>query len=180
MRNRMFDAVVIATADPTPAARTFATLVEGVVAGMVRRVTLLSAADGEGLSALADASGSRAALAVPVAAFGDALRGHLDTGHVIALEAGALLPADWPNRLKEELQRRGEPPPDAGLAFRPAALAARLRLHAALAARRRIPLRHGVLAPKAALLARGFDGVSAPAGGRWIIGRITVERTKGW
>ncbi len=176
----MFDAVVVSGSDPEPAARTFGTLVEGVVAGLVRRAVLLSAYDNEGLRALADAAGCRLAAALPTAHLGDAVREHVETDHVIALAAGALLPPDWPNRLRQDLQRRGAPPPDAGLAFRPDGLAARLHVAAALTGRRRVPLRYGVLAPKASLAARTFDGTHVPTGARWAMAQLTVERAVGW
>jgi hypothetical protein len=176
----MFDAVVIAGADAEPAARTFATLVEGVVDGMVRRATLASHDDTAGLRALADAAGCRIALGVSKGGFGDALEGNLETPHVIVLTAGALLPPDWPARLRQDLQRRGAPPPDAGLAFRPDGLVARLRVAAALTSRGRLPLGHGALTPVAALTGRGFDGASVPTGGRWAGAQLTVERAVGW
>jgi hypothetical protein len=180
MQHRMFDAVVIAGADAEPAARTFATLVEGVVEGVVRRATLVSHADNAGLRALADAAGCRTILGIARGGFGEALDGRLETAHVIALAAGALLPPDWPTRLRQDLQRRGPPPPDAGLAFRPERLAARLRVTAALTSRSRLPLGHGALAPRAALADRGFDGCSVRTGARWTSGQVTVERAAGW
>jgi hypothetical protein len=180
MQQGMFDALVITGADPEPAARSFATLVEGVVAGMIRRVVLMSTEDNAGLRALADASGSRIALGLPKTGFGEAARDHLETPHAIVLEAGALLPPDWPHLLRQELQRRGAPPPDAGLALRPDALAARLQLHLAMIGRRRASVSHGVLAPKTALVSRSFDGLHVETGPRWAMGRITVERAKAW
>ncbi len=180
MQHRMFDAVVISGPDPEPAARTFGTLVEGVVAGLVRRAVLLSAHDNDGLRALADAAGCRLAAAVPAGHLGDAVGEHIETDHAIALAAGALLPHDWPNRLRQDLQRRGPPPADAGLAFRPDGLAARLRVMAALTGRRPVPLRHGALAPKAALASRAFDGTHVPTGARWALAQLTVQRALGW
>jgi hypothetical protein len=176
----MFDAVVIAGADAEPAARTFATLVEGVVEGMVRRATLISHDDSAGLRTLADAAGCRIALGVPQGGFGDALKEHLETPHVIALAAGALLPPDWPTRLRQDLQRRGAPPVDAGLAFRPDGLVQRLRVMAALTSRGKLPLSHGALTPRAALIGRGFDGVAVSTGERWASAQLTVERAIGW
>jgi hypothetical protein len=180
MQHDMFDAVVIATADPEPAARSFATLVEGVVQGVVRRATLLSAHDNAELRSLADAAGCRMALGVAPDHVGDALKASLETAHVITLAAGALLPAGWPDRLRHELQRRGAPPPEAGLAFRPDGLVARLHAMAALTSRRKLPLSHGALAPRAALTMRGFDGVAVQTGARWAMAQLTVERGGGW
>jgi hypothetical protein len=180
MQHRMFDAVVITAADPEPAARSFATLVEGVVEGVVRRVTLLSAHDSRELRLLANAAGCRMALGVATGGFGEALKDGLETPHVIALAAGALLPAGWPDMLRHELQRRGAPPPTAGLAFRPDALAARLRVMAALTGRRRLPLRHGALVPSAALTARSFDGFAVETGAKWSLAQTTVIRAGGW
>jgi hypothetical protein len=176
----MFDAVVIAGADAEPAARTFATLVTGVVEGVVRRATLLSHEDTPELRTLADAAGCRLALGIPKGGFGEALKDHLETAHVITLSAGALLPPDWPNRLRQDLQRRGAPPADAGLAFRPDGLVARLRVTAALTGRARLPLAHGALTPRASLMGRGFDGASVPTGARWAAAHLTIERATGW
>lgn len=176
----MFDAVIISDADPEPAARTFATLVEGVVEGVVRRATLLSSHDVPGLRTLADAAGCRLALGIPSADFGAELKAHLETPHVIALQAGALLPTGWPNRLRQELQRRGAPPADAGLAFRPERLLARFGVLATLVGRGRLPLRHGALVPRGALTNQRFDGLAVPTGNRWVSTQITVERASGW
>jgi hypothetical protein len=180
MQHHMFDAVVIAAADPEPAARSFATLVEGVVEGMVRRVTLLSAHDSKELRLLADAAGCRTALGTPPTGFSEALKDGLETQHVIALAAGALLPAGWPDMVRHELQRRGAPPSTAGLAFRPDALVARLRVMAALTGRRRLPLGHGALAPRAALTGRSFDGSAVETGAKWALAQMTVVRAGGW
>ncbi len=180
MPHGMFDAVVIATADPEPAARSFATLVEGVVDGLVRRVTLLSPHDSGDLRRLGDAAGCRMALGVSPGGFGEALQANAETPHVIALAAGALLPPGWPDMLRREFERRGAPPPHAGLAFRPDALAARLRVMAALAGRRRLPLGWGALAPRASLTSRGFDGVAVETGAQWAMAQVTVARAGGW
>lgn len=176
----MFDAVVIAGADPEPAARTFATLVPGVVDGVVRRATLLSAHDSPELRMLADAAGCRTAFGVRQGCFGESLREHLETGHVIALTGGALLPPDWPGRLRQELQRRGAPPVEAGLAFRPERLVARLGVMATLMGRRKLTLDHGALTPKAALTARSFDGIAVATTARWALAQLTVARASGW
>jgi hypothetical protein len=176
----MFDAVVITGADAEPAARTFATLVEGVVDGVVRRATLLSSHDTAELRTLADAAGCRMALGVAAGAFGDTLKDSLETSHVITLGAGALLPAGWPDKLRHELQRRGAPPPDAGLAFRPERLAGRLGVVARLAWRGRLPLTHGALVPRSVLVAHDFDGLAVPTGARWAMAQLTVQRTGGW
>jgi hypothetical protein len=156
----MFDAVVVSTADPELAARTLAGLVEGVVDGMVRRVVLLSSAQSAALRELADAAGCRAALGVPPGGVGAALKAHVETPHVLALRAGALLPPGWPDVLRGELQRRGPPAADAGLAFTPVGLGARLALTAAIASRRPASLAHGALAPQSALVDRAFDGAA--------------------
>jgi hypothetical protein len=175
----MFDAVVIAGADAEPAARSFATLVEGVVDGMLRRAVLLSPVESDGLRAIADAAGCRLVAGVTPDGFGEALRAHLETPHVLALAAGALLPAGWPERLRLALQRSGAPPAATALAFRPAGLVARIGLRAAIAGRARLPLTHGALAPRAALTARDFDGRTAAAFAR-IATDVTVERLHGW
>jgi hypothetical protein len=171
----MFDAVVIAGAEEERAARTLATLVEGVVDGVLQRVVLLSAADTDGLRRLADAAGCRAALGVAQGGFGEALKPHLATPHALALAAGALLPPGWPEALRQELLRRGAPGLDQAIALRPATLAMHLRLAAAMTGRRRTPLAHGALAPRTSLTARGFDGSAVQGRARMAAG-LTVER----
>jgi hypothetical protein len=154
----MFDCIVFSGPDPEPAARTLAGLVEGVVDGVLGRMLLVSAAAGGELSMLADASGCRLEQGVSPERLCEVLAGHLTTPHALAFEAGALLPAGWPQLLQQELQRRGEPGTAVALAFRPEALAARLRLIAAIGVRGRLPLAYGALLPKARLTDRGFKG----------------------
>jgi hypothetical protein len=172
----MFDVVVISPAGPELAARTFAGLVEGVVDGLVRRAVLLSSQESEGLRRLADAAGCRLEAGIAATGFGEALKAHLETAHVLVFTAGALLPPGWPDLLQHEFQRRGALGPAEGLAFRPTGLGARLRLMAALAGRSRVPLAHGALLPKGALTGRGFDGASAKALGPVQVTQMAVER----
>jgi hypothetical protein len=177
---RMFDVVVIAEADAEPAARSLATLVEGVVDGMLRRAVLLSSAENDGLRGLADAAGCRLVAGVPAGGFGAALTPHLETPHVLALAAGALLPPGWPELLRQAQRQSGAPAEDMALAFRPAGLAARLRLRAAIIGRARLPLTHGALVPRASLTARDFNGVTiAPLRARLAV-EVRVERASGW
>jgi hypothetical protein len=151
----MYDAVIFSGADPEPAARTLSGLVEGVVEGIVGRVLVVCEHSSPELEKLADASGCRLALAVSPGQLAGALAAHLETPHVLAFEAGALLPAGWPSLLALEFQRRGKPGAAVSLAFRPEILTDRLKLLFEISTRGRIPLAHGALLPKARLT----DGV---------------------
>jgi hypothetical protein len=168
----VFDAVIIAATDAEPAARTLATLIEGVVEGVLGRAILLAPRETDDLLRLADAAGCR--FVAPVA--GEMLRPHLATAHVLAVRAGALLAPGWPEMLRRELARRGAPGEGRALAFRPAALGATVRLQA-LAAGRRVPLDHGALAPRALVTAHGFDGSSLKAQRVTIAAHLRVSRT---
>ncbi len=151
----MFDAVMFSGANAEPAARTLSGLVEGVVEGVLSRVLVVSDQNSPALEKLADASGCRLEQDVSADRLASVLATHLETEHVLAFEAGALLPAGWPSLLAVEFQRRGKPGTAVSLAFRPDALADRLRLLFAISTRGRIPLAHGALLPKARLT----DGV---------------------
>jgi hypothetical protein len=175
MDRAMFDAVVVSTAGPEAAARTLGTLVEGVVEGVLRRVVLASAADDPALRKLADEAGCRLAVAAVPGELGRQLSEHLETPHVLVAAGGALLPPGWPDALARELQRRGAPDAQAGFAFRPSGIAARLRLQTALMGGRRVAVAHGALVPRGALAARDFDGRSVPTGRGWRMIPLTVE-----
>jgi hypothetical protein len=112
----MIDALVIARPPQGPgtsaeaAARTLATLVEGVVEGLLGRVALVGPDADPELRRLAEAAGCALA-ADPAALSGRA------AGWLLALPAGTLLLSGWPARLEDSL-RRGLAPGEA-LAFRP-------------------------------------------------------------
>ncbi len=171
----MFDAVILATSGPEAAARTLGTLVEGVVEGVLRRVVLASAADDPVLRRLADEAGCRLAFGAAPGALGRLLGDQLETPHVLVAAGGVLLPPGWPDALARELQRRGAPDAEAGLAFRPSGIAARLRVQAALAARRRVAIDHGVLTPRGSVAGKDFDGGSVATGRGWRMITLTVE-----
>jgi hypothetical protein len=154
----MFDAVIFSGKDPEAAARTMAFLVEGVVEGMLRRVIVISAEAGRDLEKLADASGCRLEQAVAPEQIPAILAAHIETPHVLAFEAGALLPPGWPVLLMREFQRRGQPDADVSLAFRPEKLSDRLRLIARIGVRGSVPLAHGALVPKARLTDGAYRG----------------------
>jgi hypothetical protein len=154
----MFDAVIFSGPDPEAAARTLAGLVEGVVESLLNRVLVISAAEDTRLEKLADASGCRLEQNVAPPRLAATMALHLATGHVFAFEAGALLPPGWPSLLNQEFQRRGLPGLEETLAFRPAALGARLKLTAAITARRPLPLTYGALLPRSAITDKGYPG----------------------
>jgi len=148
----MFDAVVFATSDPEPAARTLSSLVEGAVDGLLNHMLLISAETSEGLAALADAAGCRLEQGVDDRDLPAILARHLVTPHALAFAAGALPTAGWSTRLRHELNRSGGPDPEMSLVFRPERTADRLKLLAFVSFRGRMPLAYGVLTPRALLI----------------------------
>jgi hypothetical protein len=154
----MFDAVIFSGPDPEAAARTLAGLVEGVVESLLSRVLVISADEDARLDKLADASGCRLEQGVSTNRLAGTLAQHLASAHVLAFDAGALLPPGWPSLLNQEFQRRGLPAQDQTLAFRPAALGARLKLTAAITARGRLPLAYGALLPRSVLTDKSYLG----------------------
>ncbi|MGL4240232.1 MAG: hypothetical protein ACRCTI_03880 [Beijerinckiaceae bacterium] len=172
----MFDVVIVSGPDPDAAARTLATLVEGVVEGLLRRAILASTADGADLRRLADEAGCRAAAGVAESDLGRTIADLSETPHLLVMKAGALVPPGWTDMLYQDLKRRGPPAIDSGVAFRPAALPARLRIAAAMATARPMPLDHGAIVPRAALRHRSFNGERVPTARGWRMARLTVER----
>ena len=154
----MFDAVIFSGKDPEAAARTMACLVEGVVEGMLQRVLVVSAESSDGLEKLADASGCRLEQDVAAGKLAGVLAAHLQTPHVLAFDAGALLPPGWPHLLQREFQRRGQPDAEVSLAFRPEGLGDRLRLIARIGVRGRVPLTYGALVPLARITDKAYRG----------------------
>ena len=154
----MYDAIVLAQ-EAEPAARTLSTLVEGAVEGLLNHVLLVSHRESEELAALADAAGCRCELGIAEAALPEALKRHLVTPHALAFQAGAVLPAGWPGRLRDELRRRGQPDPEMSLLFRPERRLEAWKLIAAVSLRGRMPLGHGALLPRALLTAGLRDGM---------------------
>ena len=170
----MYDAVIFAEADPEPAARTLSCLVEGAVEGVLNHVLVISAAESKGLAALADAAGCRIELGVTGSSLPEALRRHLVTPHTLAFAAGALLPAGWPARLRDEFRKRGEPDPDMALLFRPELRREAWRLIAKVSLRGRMPLTHGALVPRALL--PGYRAGTIRSHGPMHISEMTVGR----
>ena len=136
----MYDAIIFAEADPEPAARTLACLVEGAVEGMLNHVVVISEAETAALATLADAAGCRLEMGITRAALPEALRRHLVTPHTLAFTAGALPQPGWTARLRNELHRRGEPHPDMSFVFRPERRSEAWKLIAHVSLRGRMPL----------------------------------------
>lgn len=147
----MYDAIVLAQ-EAEPAARTLSTLVEGAVEGLLNHVLLVSERQSDDLAALADAAGCRCELGVSPDVLPEALKRHLVTPHALAFQAGAVLPAGWPGRLRDEFRRRGQPDPEMSLLFRPEKRLEAWRLIAAVSLRGRMPLGHGALLPRVRLI----------------------------
>lgn len=147
----MYDAIVFSDADPEPAARTLACLVEGAVEGLLNHVLLISEAETPALATLADAAGCRLELGVTQEKLPEALRRHLVTPHTLAFTAGALPQPGWTARLRNELHQRGEPHPDMSFVFRPERRSEAWKLIAHVSLRGRMPLAHGALMPRSLL-----------------------------
>jgi hypothetical protein len=172
----MFDAVIFSGKDPEAATRTMAGLVEGVVDGMLQRVIVISTQSSDGLETLADASGCRLEQGVEAENLSGVLATHLQTPHVLAFDAGALLPPGWPLLLQREFQRRGQPDAEVSLAFRPEGLGDRLRLIARIGIRGRIPLAYGALVPRVHLLAKTYRGGAVRTHGPIHLTQMSVGR----
>jgi hypothetical protein len=170
----MYDAVIFAEADPEPAARTLACLVEGAVEGLLNHVLVISATQSEELAALADAAGCRVELGVTGDRLPEALKRHLVTTHTLAFAAGALPPAGWPARLRDEFRKRGEPDPEMALLFRPERRREAWKLIAKVSLRGRMPLAHGALVPR--FLLPGYRAGSIKSHGPMHISEMTVGR----
>jgi hypothetical protein len=121
----MLDAIVIV--DETgarraeAAARTLATLVEGVVDGGLSRVLLVSAGPEEDLASLADAAGCLLACNVVPANAAATIAEHLSAEWLLMLRAGCLLPPGW-------AQVVASADHDAGTVFKPTGLRKRLAM----------------------------------------------------
>jgi hypothetical protein len=172
----MFDAVIFSGKDPEAATRTMASLVEGVVEGMLLRVLVVSGERSDDLERLADASGCRLEQGVAAEKLPGILAAHLQTPHVLAFDAGALLPPGWPQLLQREFQRRGQPDAEVALAFRPEGLGDRLRLILRIGAGGRVPLTYGALIPRAQLLDKAYRGGAAKTHGPIHLTQMSVAR----
>ncbi len=172
----MFDAVILSGRDPEAAARTMACLVEGVVEGMLHRVLVVSTERSADLEKLSDASGCRLEQGVAADRLSAVMATHLQTPHVLAFEAGALLPPGWPTLLQREFQRRGQPDAGVSLAFRPEGLGDRLRLIARIGVRGRVPLTYGALVPRAHLVDKTYRGGAVKTHGPIHMTQMSVAR----
>jgi hypothetical protein len=170
----MYDAIVLAQ-EAEPAARTLSTLVEGAVEGLLNHVLLVSDRDSPDLAALADAAGCRCELSVAHDALAEALKRHLVTSHALAFAAGAVLPAGWPGRLRDELRRRGQPDAEMSLLFRPERRLEAWKLIAAVSLQGRMPLGYGALLPRARLIG-GLKGGRVKSHGPMHLTEMTVGR----
>jgi hypothetical protein len=172
----MFDAVIFSGADPEAAARTLSTLVEGVVENMVARVTVVSFEEGPDLAKLADAAGCRVLAGVERSKLREQLSAVLESTHLLALRAGALLPPGWPGLLRAEIAQRGMPGGGVALLFEPMLLKDRVKLIVTQTVKGRFPLDHGALVPRTALLEGGFDGQTIKVFGPVQMSRLKVMR----
>jgi hypothetical protein len=172
----MFDAVIFSGRDPEAATRTMASLVEGVVEGMLQRVLVVSRECSDDLEKLSDASGCRLAQGIAAEKLAGILAGHLQTPHILTFEAGALLPMGWPQLLQREFQRRGQPDAVVSLAFRPENLGDRLRLIANISVRGRVPLAYGALVPRSLLADTGYGGGAVKSHGPIHMTQMSVAR----
>jgi hypothetical protein len=175
MALRMYDAVIFSSTNPAASARTLATLVEGVVEGMLGRVFVVAGAEQDGFEQLTDAAGCVLVAIDSPADIPARLKEHLTTGHVLAFKAGALLPPGWPAMLKAEISKQGHPYPEGAFAFRPPTTKTFLTMAVSLTVRQKMTLVHGGLVPKAWLLHPMFAGETLRPPGPVHMAKIVVE-----
>jgi hypothetical protein len=175
----MFDAVIFSGPDPEHAARTLAGLIDGVIDGLLRRVLVVSASQNADLDKLADASGCRLEQGVEARRLPAVLASHLETSHVLAFEAGALLEPGWPVHLNRMFQRHGLPASDAAIAFRPENFGPRMVLRWIALPTGHLPLTHGLLLPMSCLVVPDFNRKTARVSGGIRMAPLTVARSSG-
>jgi hypothetical protein len=172
----MFDVVVLVEKDVVAAARTLASLVEGVVEGHLRRLVLVSSETSAELTALADQAGCRLEAGVPRGELGHRLAAHLTTPHSLVIAAGTLLEPGWTHALRSDGLRNGAVQGAQAVFFTPEDMAPRLKLRLGVALRRPAPVLHGVLASTHALLHGGFDGQRLRVGRAARVARVITGR----
>ncbi len=172
----MFDAVIFSGPVAEPATRTLATLVEGVAAGFIGKVTVVSPQRSDELAALADASGCQIIMGEEGAGLREHLSKKLTTAHVLALGAGVLLPAGWPDRMKAEFAARGNPDSGIALLFEPEGLQDRLKLIFNQMVRGRFPFDYGALVPRRQFIETAYDGRPMRVMGPVQMSRLRVTR----
>jgi hypothetical protein len=153
----MFDVVIFADTAAQPATRTLLSLVEGVVADMVKRVILVSPQEHPDLVALADAAGCQL-ITIPAGATNrDLLQQSLSTDHALCLSAGSEMPQGWPEQLKTELRFRGMPGSAVVVMFRPEDTWSWLKLTIGQSIKGSFNLNYGALVPQRILLDSDLD-----------------------
>jgi hypothetical protein len=172
----MYDVLIFSSANPEAAARTLSSLVEGVVDGMVGRVTVMSAETSPELLALGDASGCRVEAGVPADKLHARISASVGTEHVLSFKAGALMPAGWPQLMKNEMMVRGKPGTAVALLFEPPKLLERVKLILSQMLKGRFPLDHGALVPREQLLHTGFDGLTVKVYGPVHMSKVVTDR----
>jgi hypothetical protein len=173
----MYDAVILADANPAASARTLATLVEGVVEGMLGKVVVLTSTENDDFAKLTDAAGCILVMAETAAQIPVVLKDYLTTSHVLAFKAGAILPPGWPAMLKAEIHRQGHPYPEGAFSFRPPTRKTFLTMAFSLTVRQKMTLVHGGLVPRDWLLDPQFAGETLRPYGPVHMAKITVENT---
>ena len=172
----MFDAVIFSGPAAEPAARTLSTLVEGVAANLLGRVTVVSPEASTELTALVEAAGCQLLMGES----GEALRARVSekvaTPHVLALQAGVLLPPGWPTMMRAEFAVRGMPDSGIALLFEPDDLQARLKLIFSQMVKGRFPFDHGALVPRGQFTETAFDGRPMKVMGPVQMSRLRVTR----
>jgi hypothetical protein len=172
----MFDAVIFSGPAAEPAARTLSTLVEGVAANFLGRVTVVSLETSDELTALGDAAGCQIIMGESGESLRDSLMKKVATPHVLALRAGVLLPPGWPDMMKAEFAVRGMPDSGIALLFEPEGLQARLRLIVMQMVKGRFPFDHGALVPRGRFIETAFDGSPMKVMGPVQMSRLRVTR----
>ena len=175
----MYDVLIFSSANPEAAARTLSSLVEGVVDGMVGRVTVMSAETSPELLMLGDASGCRVEAGVPADKLHACVSASVGTEHVLAFKAGALMPSGWPQLMKNEMIIRGKPGTAVALLFEPPTLVERIKLILQQMVKGRFPLDYGALVPREQLLHTGFDGLTVKVFGPVQMSRLKTSKLGG-
>jgi hypothetical protein len=154
----MFDVVIFADSAVAPAARTLSSLVEGVIADVIKRVIVVAPHEHEELQALADAAGC-AIVTIPTGTTNrDILRQALSTDHILCLNAGAEMPQDWSKQMKTELAARGMPGTAVVVMFKPKTTSEWFKLVVRQSIKGTFSLNYGALVPQAILMASSLDG----------------------
>lgn len=175
----MFDAIVFSSGDPEGATHTLATLVEGVVDGLMKRLTIIAHEPSQELEKLGEAVGCHILATNDPAVMQANLPAAISTDHILAVKAGALLPSGWPQMLRAEFKQRGMPGTAVATPFEPETRKERLKLMFNQVVKGRFTLDHGALLPRHVFFDGQYDGNSVKLLGPVQMSRLRVGRIGG-